>query len=198
MFYSSYEGLEKLRKQILQQPLAFILVSLTLIISGCAKPYRITHDLETRFEPGQTCVIGNIIDEFPMGVAESKKPTVEEVAKFRAYLAEEIQKCEILALRESSTKPADYRIQASILWYDRGSGAARVLVGRFGAGQAECLVRFKLIDNERDTTVFAGNFMAVVNNPFVSGNKAFKKVSADFCRQLEKRLKKLCKEANQA
>jgi len=196
MSYSIYEDLGKLRKQIPQPPLVFILLSLFLI-SGCAKPYRITHDLESRFEPGKTCVIGNIIDEFPVGVAEDQKPTVEEVAKFRDYLAEEVQKSEILTLCEKSTEFADYRIQAAILWYVRGSGAERALIGHFGVGYATCLVRLKLVDNDSGNTVFAGNFRAVVDHPFVSGNTVFRDVSKDFCKQLEQRLEKLRKEAQQ-
>ncbi len=121
----------------------------------------------------------------------SKKPTVEEVAKFRDNLAEEIQKSKMLVLQQRSKSTADYEIQVSILSYSRGSGATRLLLGHFGMGKAECIVRLKLVDNGKGATVFAGNFRAIVDHGFISGNKVFKRVSEDFCGRLEKRLKTL-------
>lgn len=174
--------------------LAIALILSLVLLGGCTKRYTITCDLNTYFTPDKTCVIGAITDELPIDTEESKKPSAEDIAKFKNYLTEEIEKKDIITLLGQNADSTDYEIRGSILDYKKGSGVVRAIIG-FGLGDAKCVVSLRLVDTKTGLTVYGGNFTALVNDWLESGDKIFKQVSRDFTKQLEKQLKKMAKEA---
>ncbi|MEW6411376.1 MAG: DUF4410 domain-containing protein [Candidatus Zixiibacteriota bacterium] len=175
-----------------------IAAMITAILStGCTNRYAITHDLEDWISPDRTCKIGAFADELPINTAEGDKPTIEDVAKFKECLTEEIEKYDIINLLSEDTLIPDYEIRGSFLEYKKGSGVVRFFVG-FGLGNADCVMTMRLVDNSTGLTVFGGNFRATVSSGLESGDNAYRQISRDFCKQLEKRLKKLRKEQEKA
>lgn len=170
-----------------------LIISLVLL-GGCTKRYTITCDLNEHFEPTSTCVIGSIVDELPIDTEEAKKPSAEDIAKFKNYLLEEIEKEDIITLLGQDADSTDYEIKGSILDYKKGSGAVRFFIG-LGLGDAKCIVNMRLVDGSTGLTVFGGNFTATVSSWAESGDKIFRQISKDFTKELKKQLKKLAKEA---
>ncbi len=170
-----------------QKLLVLTLVGSLALLGGCTKHYTITCDLTQYFTPDKTCTIGAIVDELPVDTKEGKKPTAEDIAKFKNYLFEEITSRDIITLLRSNADSSDYEIRGSILEYKKGSGVVRAVFG--SPGNAECVVDLRLVEAETGQTIFGGNFTATVSDWAVSGDKIFKQISADFTRQLEEQLK---------
>ena len=173
--------------------LASLILSLVLL-GGCTKRYTITCDLHDYFTPDKTCVIGAITDELPLGTEEGEKPTAEDIAKFKNYLSEEIERQDIIKLLGQNADSTDYEIRGSVLDYKKGSGVVRAFIS-VGLGDAKCVMNLRLVDKTTGLTVFGGNFTAIVNSWTESGDKVYKQVSKDFTKELKKQLKKLAKEA---
>jgi hypothetical protein len=166
-----------------------IAIALVLAVSGCAKNYVITTDLSDPLAD-QACVqITEVRDLLPEDTDPDNRPTAEDVAKFKTYLAEEFAAREELAMAVSDAG-CPYEVQSSLLSYKKGSGFMRFLIG-FGAGNSKVVTELKMVDTRDGSTVFAGNFTGEVASWTDTGDKMFKTVSRTFTKQLEKRVQKL-------
>lgn len=166
-----------------------ITIAFVLAVSGCSKSYVITTDLADPLAD-QSCVqIAEVRDLLPEDTDADSRPTAEDVAKFKTYLAEEFAARKDLAMAISDAG-CSYEVQGSLLSYRKGSGFLRFLVG-FGAGNSKVVTELKMIDTRDGSTVFAGNFTGQVSSGVESGDKMFKAVSRDFTKQLEKRARAL-------
>lgn len=164
-------------------------IALVLAVSGCSKPYVITTDLSDPLTD-QSCVqIAEFRDLLPEDTDPDSRPTAEDVAKFKTYLAEEFAARRHLTMAVSDAG-CPYEVQGSLLSYTKGSGWMRFLVG-FGAGDSKVVTELRMVDTRDGSTVFAGNFTGQVSSWADSGDKMFKMVSRDFTKQLEKRARAL-------
>ncbi len=174
--------------QVQHLSVGLVLLAIVMLAFGCTKPYRITHDLEAPTRAAASCSIGDIIDELPLDFEEEKKPTAEDIAKFKDYLQEELSKRDIFGSHSQGDPEADYEVTGSIISYEKGSGWLRFLFG-FGAGSARVTVSLRLIDRSSNQTVFAGNFNGIVTHWAELGDEVFSQVSKNFAKELEKQRK---------
>lgn len=169
----------------------FLLVSLVvLLFAGCTNRYIITQELEAKFPEEATCHIGDFTDELPDDVSMEKKPTIEDIEKFRKYIYEALQKSEVLKMLVKSPDN-DYEIRGRILDYKKGSGFLRFIFSFLG--NAKLTTALELYDNHTGRKVFAGNFTGKVSDWSVSGEKMYEIVAKDFSKALKKELKRLDK-----
>lgn len=165
---------------------------IVLMLSGCAKHFVITEQLEAPLERPAFFVIGDITDDLPPDIEEGKKPSSEDIGKLKNYLHEELAKRKFLSERVSGSEGAEYEIVGSIVDYKKGSGLMRALFG-FWAGSANTSIALKLIDIETGDVIFGGMFEGSVSSWGESGDKMFKQISKRFSKELEKQMKKLSK-----
>lgn len=174
----------------------FLIIAAALVLAamtGCTKRYVVTHGLDAPLPPRPNAVIGDIHDELPIDYPAEKKPTREDIDKFKNYLSEEMIKNEVFG----SVVPFDttgklYEVTGGILDYKKGSGFLRFLFGAW-AGGAKVTVRLVLKDRKTDGVVFSGNFTGNVSSWSEGGDKMFKTVASDFRKALEKQIKNLKK-----
>jgi hypothetical protein len=170
-----------------------------LLAAGCTKSYLITQELERPLNQSEICTIGQIVDHLPSDFDEGNKPSNEQINTFREHLAKQLREKEVFSGVDSYSDDAEYVVTGSVLDYKKGSGLVRFLIG-FGAGNAKVTTELKLIrkaknPDEEDEVIFAGNFNQVVSHWAESGDKTFEKIARDFAKLLDKRLKKMAKEA---
>ncbi len=161
------------------------LLLLAVAAGGCAKNYVITTPLAGLLSQPAQFEVGEIADQLPADLEADKRPTAEDMAKFRTYIAEEIGKREI-GFTEEYGGGARYEVTGSLLEYKRGSGTLRFFIG-FGAGSAKVTTQLKLVDKTSGETLFAGNFTGTVTGWADSGDKMFRQVAADFSNELAKK-----------
>lgn len=165
------------------------LALLALLVSGCAKNYVITTNLEAPLARHSACSVGAIIDELPADTEASKKPSAEAIQKFKNRIQEQIYDQRVFDHTNGSDS-AVYEVTGSILEYAKGSGALRFFIG-FGAGSAKITTNLKMTNTRTGQTIFAGNFKGEVSNWGDSGDKMFEQVAKAFAKELRKQQKKL-------
>ncbi|MCH7946800.1 MAG: DUF4410 domain-containing protein [candidate division Zixibacteria bacterium] len=181
-----------------KRSLPLFAVMAMLIAGGCAKNYRITHELEAPIDRIAIATIGEIVDMLPEDFDEGKKPTTEQIDAFKSHLTEQLRKKEIFASVAYDEPDAQYVVEGSILQFKKGSGLVRALIG-FGIGSAKVTTELRLIrraksPEEQDEVIFAGNFKQTVSDWIESGDKIFERVAKDFAKVLKKRMKKIQKQ----
>lgn len=163
-----------------------------LMLSGCAKNFVITEQLETPLERPAVFVVGDITDDLPLDIEEGKKPSSEDIDKLKNYLHSELANRKFLSKNEFGDEGAEYEIVGSIVDYKKGSGFMRFLFGRL-AGGAKTSISLQLVDVKTGEIIFGGMFKGTVSNWGDSGDKMFKQISKRFSKELEKQMKKLSK-----
>ena len=158
-----------------------------LLVVGCSKHFVITSELSQPLTDESCVQIAEVQDMLPEDMEESDRPSVEDIARFKAYLVEEFANRDELAL-SLSDEGCPYEVQGALLSYSKGSGFLRFLIG-FGAGNAKVTTELKLVDTRDSSTVFAGNFTGQVGSWTDTGDKMFKEVSRNFTKELEKQIK---------
>ena len=181
-----------------KRSLPLFAVMAMLIDGGCAKNYRITHELEAPIDRIAIATIGEIVDMLPEDFEEGKKPTTEQIEAFKSHLTEQLRNREIFASVAYNEPDAQYVVEGSILQFKKGSGLVRALIG-FGIGSAKVTTELRLIrraksPEEQDEVIFAGNFKQTVSDWIESGDKIFERVAKDFAKVLKKRMKKIQKQ----
>lgn len=165
-----------------------------MLALGCSPKYKVLTELEEPIARTTTCVVGEITDELPMDMDAGDKPTTEDIGRFKSYLHEELVNRKIMDITGIGDSSSDYMVRGAIIEFKKGSGFLRFLIG-FGAGSASVTVTLELVDIKADRVVFSGNFKGSVSDWPEAGDKTFKKVSKNFSKALEKRIKKLNKAA---
>lgn len=155
---------------------------------GCSKPYIITEELAAPFNRAASCSIGDIIDALPFNFEAAKKPTAENIEKFKGYLGEALQSKKIFGEVNADLTTAEYEVTGSILDYEKGSGFLRFLFGAW-AGGSKVTVSLQLLKKGTKNVVFGGNFTGMVSSWMESGDKMFEHVAKNFAGKLNKELK---------
>lgn len=161
-----------------------------LLFMGCTKPYNVLIELEQPLKPVSRCCIGEIEDMLPLDMAEEDKPSLEEITKFRNYIAEQLVKRDIFGFAFTEEQNCDYEVVGSLVEFQKGSGALRFLIG-FGAGNAKMTTSLGLIDKSNDRTVFSASFSRSVSSGLESSSAMYKNIAKDFAKVLSKQMKKL-------
>jgi hypothetical protein len=158
---------------------------------GCAKRFVITHELDQPLVAAPICTIADIRDEFPAEFPAGKKPSIEDIGKFKGYLAEALIKDKFfIDAGPLGSKESHYELSGAILDYKKGSGTLRFLFGAF-AGAAKVTVTLELKEVKSNAVVYSGNFTGSVTDWGTSGIKMFEQISKDFTKDLKKKNKKL-------
>lgn len=166
-----------------------------LMITGCTKRYALTHNLEEPLPGGPTCYIGEMKDDLPADFSPEKKPSLEDIEKFKRFLCEALADKEFFSVA-SAANPVGmkYVLTGSIYDYKKGSGFLRFLFGAW-AGAAKVTVGLQLAEQQSGQVIFAGNFTGAVTSGSESGDEMFKRLSKDFAKALRKQSEKRAKEA---
>lgn len=164
-----------------------IFAACLLIVGGCSKPYVITTELDRPLAKTAVFSIGQITDEFPDDFDAAKKPTVEDIERFKHLIQSQLAETELFGT-EVGIDTAQYEVQGSILDYKKGSGAVRFLIG-FGAGNAKVTTALRLVNKANNEVVFAGNFHGTVSSWGEKGNKVFDSAAKNFAKALKKKMK---------
>jgi len=177
--------------------LSIALVGLLIaLVVGCTQPYRITQELQGPIHNEVGCSVGVIGDELPIDVETDKKPTEEQIEKFRSYLEKQLSGSDLFSgvgvTPAGGAEAHGYEVSGGIIEYKRGSGFIRFLIA-FGVGDAKLTVRLALVDRENGQTVFEANFKRVVSDWMQSGDKTFEMVAKDFVSALKKEMKRINK-----
>lgn len=174
---------------------AVLLLTLFCVLAtGCTKPYKVLTELEQPIPRKATYSVGSIADQLPADFDVADKPTAENIHKLKNYLVEEIDKRELMKQFVGVDMKGQYIVRGAIIDYAKGSGFIRFLFG-FGLGAAKITLNLELYDTDAKAVVFSGNFTASVTTEFESGDQVFKKCAKNFCKALEKQMKKLEKAA---
>jgi hypothetical protein len=167
-----------------------ICVLLALAV-GCAKRFVITHELDKPLVATPICNIADIRDELPADFAAGKKPSVEDIDKFKDYLIKSLTKDAFFSdAGKMIPTQSQYELSGAILDYKKGSGTLRFLFGAF-AGAAKVTVTLELKDIKSNAVVYSGNFTGSVTDWSSSGIKMFEQISKDFTKDLKKKNKML-------
>ncbi|MFH1701011.1 MAG: hypothetical protein ABIE07_10520 [Candidatus Zixiibacteriota bacterium] len=168
----------------------FGLILMLALFSGCAN-YVITQELEAEFSDSPKAYVGEIRDALPLDTPTDKKPSLEDIEKFKNYLSDELLKKEFFTIATSATlKGMDYELTGAIIDYKKGSGFVRFLFGTFGGGQAKVTTLLELKETRSGQIIFSGNFKGFVGSYGESGDKMFERVAKDFAKALRKRVEK--------
>jgi len=136
----------------------FLLLAILLILTaGCAKQYIITDPLVEYIPVTVSCGVGEMADELPTDFPSEKKPSLEDMIKFKHEIISAMKKRDLFATISYDHPNCEYEVSGAILDFNAGSGFARFVIG-FGAGAAKVLVRISMIETATDKVVFAGNF----------------------------------------
>ena len=171
-----------------------VLIAACCLLAGCApKRYVVTTPLVAVTEQPTQIRIGPIQDNLPDDTEPDRRPTTEDMEKFRTYLAEEISGSKKLQMKASSDSGACcYEVRAALMEYKKGSGFLRFLIG-FGAGTASMTTALSLVDTRTNATVFSGNFISRETRGMVSGSQIYRQTSKDFVKALEEENSNLAK-----
>lgn len=169
--------------------LLLLLIGLLLIVGGCTKNYRIIQNLDEELPYKTPLAIGAIADELPTDFEDAKKPSAEDIEKFKSYLENQISKREHIFISDKLETNPRYTIRGSIMDYRKGNGFLRFLFGAW-AGGAHVTTVLEVIDNEDQHVVFSGSFKGAVGDYSETGDKMFERVAKDFAKVLEKEIKK--------
>lgn len=167
-----------------------ITTGLILGLVGCARNYVITHELDEVLVDKPTFYIGEFRDELPADYAADKKPTKEDIKKFKNALEAALYKKDFSG--SVSTENQDgkqYEITGAILDYKKGSGFLRFLFG-YWAGGAKVTTALELRNLQTKDIIFSGNFSGFVTDWMESGDQMYKNVSKDFVKALKKAIEK--------
>lgn len=167
-----------------------VILMACLLVIGCTKPYSILIELEQPLKATSNCYIGEIEDGMAFDVDEEDKPSLEDMTKFRNYIAEYLVKKEIFGFANASEQDSEYEVVGSLIEYKKGSGVMRFLFGLFG-GTARMTVTLGLIDKSTNLTIFSGNFTRTVTSGYESGSTMYKNIAKDFAKALKKQIKNL-------
>jgi hypothetical protein len=170
--------------------IAAIFGMMLILVGGCAKPYKITTDLEAPINRGTSINIGPITDELPADFDESKKPTTENIEKFKGYLEKALAKQEIFGRVYFGEDNGDYQVSGKILDYKKGNGFLRFMFG-MGIGAAKLTISLQIKDLQQDKVIFEGNFIGAVTSGLESGDKMFDNVAKNFAKTFKKRQESL-------
>lgn len=168
--------------------IALLLVTV-LLMAGCVKRYVVTTHLTQPLEESANTRIGTFSDDLPIDMKAEDKPSMEDIAKFKNYIIEEINDKGLLIADLDVTKPR-YEVVGSIFEFKKGSGALRFFIG-FGAGKAKLVAELKLVDMTTGKVLFAGNFKSETSSWSESGEKIFRQIAQDFAKELEKQQSKI-------
>jgi hypothetical protein len=163
------------------------IILLLVLMMGCSKPYMITQELTAPFNRGASCSIGDIIDALPSDFEADKKPTAEDMEKFKEYLAEALMGKELFGETAIDLSKAEYEVTGSILDFAKGSGFLRFIFG--WAGEAKVTVSLQLLEKSTKNIVFSGNFVGTVTSGWEEGDKMYEYVAENFAGKLNKELK---------
>jgi hypothetical protein len=167
--------------------LTLVLAAALLGAGGCAKQYVVTTPLAATLAAPAQFAVGDISDQLPADLEAGKRPSAEDIQKFKRYIAEEIHERRV-DLVQAEGDSARYEVTGSLLDYSRGSGALRFFVG-FGAGKAKVLTQLRLVDRSSGATVFAGNFEGMVTDWSQSGDQMFRLVAKNFAKEATRGMK---------
>lgn len=168
--------------------LALVVLGAACAAGGCAKNYVVTTPLADPLAEPSRYVVGDITDQLSAELPADKRPTAEDILKFKRYIAEEIRNRGVELIEAGEDDPR-YEVTGSLLDFKRGSGAVRFFIG-FGAGNAKVLTELKLVDRSTGQTVFAGNFEGVVASWGETGDKMFQAVARAFAWEITRGMKK--------
>lgn len=168
--------------------IAVFIAVLSVLFAGCT-PYVVTTPLEKPVDTQSLCCIGAITDELPGDMEIEKKPTMEEIDRFKDILDSQLKKKNFFEYVTCDDPETRYEVTGSIIEFRRGSGAVRFLIG-FGLGNARLVATLKLVDKTSDETVFSGNFRAEVGDWMTKGDQIFNVVAKNFAKAIEKQQKK--------
>lgn len=169
---------------------ALALILSLLVIAGCTKPYRITHDLERPLEGVTVIGVGEIRDDLPWTMEEEDKPSLEKIDKLRYELEDALMDSEQFHVLDLGDPSVKYEVVGSVLEYKEGSGVARFFIG-FGVGDAKLTVELSLWDLTTRQTVFSAVFKRVIRDWAVAGDEMWGRVAREFVKALEKESEKL-------
>jgi hypothetical protein len=169
--------------------LALVLAA-ALAFGGCVKPYTIITPLEQSIAQPARVTVGDITDQLPIDMAEGKKPTIEDISKFRDVLEKHLEKSDVFLLGMSDTAAPAYEVRGSILEYKRGSGFMRFMFGAW-AGGAKVVTHLELVDSRGHQIVFSGDFTGNVTSWAESGAAMYDRVAKEFAKQIKKQSEKL-------
>jgi|WetSurMetagenome_2_1015567.scaffolds.fasta_scaffold651968_1 hypothetical protein len=172
---------------------AFLLGMILAVIGGCSKPYVITTNLEAPVNRGLIVNVGEITDQLPVDFDVSKKPTTENIDKFKSYLEKALANQKIFGKISTGDESPDFEVTGSILDYKKGSGFLRFMFG-MGIGAAKVTVSLRLKDMQQNKVIFDGNFIGAITGGFESGDKMFDNVAKNFAKAFKKQLESLEKQ----
>ncbi len=161
-----------------------------LVFSGCVKPYTIITPLEQPIAKPSMVSVGGITDQLPLDMAEGKKPTLEDISKFRSVLEKHLEQSEVFLLGASDSAGPAYEVRGSILEYKRGSGFMRFMFGAW-AGGAKVVTHLELVERRGNQIVFSGDFTGNVTSWAESGAAMYDRVAKEFAKQIKKQSEKL-------
>ncbi len=165
----------------------FSLITLIYLMSGCAPGKYVLTNPPTN----DTRNFKNVeVAKVEVGITESELDP-EIPIELRTAIMEEIQKKGIYKniAAELDVDESTLQIQPKIIEFDKGSQAARYLVG-FGAGKAHLDVQCKFINKETEKVFAEGTFTAFVSGGFFGGSTNQKTMSKNVAIQIVKFLQK--------
>lgn len=158
---------------------------IALVIIGCSKPYTIIQPLEEPIAQPALIRFGSFVDQLPISTPDDKKPTLDDITKFKVTLLEHLLKTEVFAAPDSNSTVPIYEVRGSIIEYKRGNGFMRFMFG-MGIGSAKLLTHLELVRTNDSHIVFSGDFAGYVGDGLVSGSDMYKQVAKDFSNALKK------------
>jgi hypothetical protein len=168
------------------------IISLIFLFVSCAH-YEITRNLEKPIPKSASCIVGPITDDLPEMNVE-KKPTLEEVAKLKKHLYNELNEHKCIDYMVSDNDSTEYEVTGGITEFTRGSGAMRFLFG-FGLGSAKLKMNIQLVNKNNDEIIFGGRFWGEVSDWMTPGDQIYKQIAHNFAKALQKESKKAAKQA---
>jgi hypothetical protein len=164
-----------------------------VVLSGCGGPYRIIRNLEEPLQMRASCTIGSIVDALPTEFDQARKPSKEDIEKFKICLKEEISKMRCLTILGAADSTTQYELRGSILEYSSGGDAGSILFGP-GTGRARVIANLELVHKADDRIVFSGSFKGKVSHYAESGDEMFRQVARSFAKALDKQVSKMIRE----
>lgn len=161
---------------------ATLLATMALLAIGCGKPYSIDQPLEERLTKPSTVKVGSFVDQLPIGTPEDKKPTIDDITRFREVIENRLEETKLFHVADTNQT---YEVRGAILEYKRGSGFLRFLFGAM-AGSAKIYTHLELVDTRTNRAVFGGTFSGAVVSWQESGAAMYDRVAKDFAKQLKK------------
>ncbi len=155
------------------RPFGLLLLAV-LVVVGCSKPYTIIQPLEEPIAKPALVRFGSFVDQLPITTPDDKKPTLDDITKFKVTLLEHLLKTEVFAAPDSNSTTPVYEVRGSIVEYKRGNGFLRFMF------------HLELVRTNDSHVVFSGDFAGYVGDGLVSGSDMYKQVAKDFSKALKK------------